>query len=114
MNTPTTSTSAPFRERDARSGGAVRPRAPERANGSHQRATRGRAAGALTSAAPATLSMSHTEFRKVLHRAGYTTTQAQSVLRDLPDPIDFDRNGDALLKRGISLDRLVDAIGGSP
>jgi hypothetical protein len=36
------------------------------------------------------------------------------VFRDLPDPIDFDRDGEALLNRGISLDRLIDAMGGSP
>lgn len=57
---------------------------------------------------------SHAEFHKVLHRAGYSAAQANSVLRDLPDPIDFDRDGQALLSRGISLDRLINAVGGSP
>jgi len=57
---------------------------------------------------------SHAEFSKVLRRAGYLTTQVQSVLRDLPDPIDFDRDGEALFEKGISLDRLIDARGGSP
>jgi hypothetical protein len=32
----------------------------------------------------------------------------------LPDPIDFDRDGEALFEKGISLDRLIDARGGSP
>jgi hypothetical protein len=50
----------------------------------------------------------------VLRRAGYLTPHVQSALRDLPDPIDFDRDGEALSKRGISLDRLIDAMGGSP
>jgi hypothetical protein len=58
--------------------------------------------------------MSHAEFRTVLHKAGYPTTKAQSVLRGLPDPIDFDRDGDQLFKRGVSLDALIDAAGGSP
>jgi hypothetical protein len=39
---------------------------------------------------------SHAEFCKVLRRAGYLTTQVQSVPRDLPDPIDLDRDGEAL------------------
>jgi hypothetical protein len=53
-------------------------------------------------------------FCEVLRRAGYPTPHVQSVLRDLPDPIDFDRDGEALLNRGISVDRLIDAMGGSP
>jgi RNA:NAD 2'-phosphotransferase (TPT1/KptA family) len=56
---------------------------------------------------------SQTEFRKVVHRAGYSTTQAQVVLRHLPDPIRFQRDAQALLARGVSLDRLIDAVGGS-
>lgn len=57
---------------------------------------------------------SHEEFHKVLRRAGYSTTQAESVLRDLPDPIDFDRDAPALLSHGVTLDRLVNDVGGSP
>jgi hypothetical protein len=58
--------------------------------------------------------MSHTEFRNVLQRAGYGTAQAQTIVRGLPDPINFDRDGEALLSRGVWLDRLTDAVGGSP
>jgi hypothetical protein len=58
--------------------------------------------------------MSHTEFRNVLHRAGYTATQAQEIIRGLPDPINFDRDGEALFSRGVWLDRLTDRVGGSP
>ena len=54
------------------------------------------------------------EFAWMLRRAGYSTTQAQSVLRGLPDPIDFDRDDQALFERGVTLDRLIDAMGGSP
>jgi hypothetical protein len=57
---------------------------------------------------------SRAEFHKVLRRAGYSTKQAESVLRDLPDPIDFDRDAPALLSRGVTLDRLINAVGGSP
>jgi hypothetical protein len=57
---------------------------------------------------------SHAEFCKVLRRAGYLSAHVQSVVRDLPDPIDFARDGEALFEQGISLDRLIDATGGSP
>jgi hypothetical protein len=72
--------------------------------------------GDLTSARPAAQRRiaSHAEFARVLRRAGYSTTQAQSILRGLPDPIDFDRDSEELFRRGVSLDRLIDAVGGSP
>jgi hypothetical protein len=57
---------------------------------------------------------SRVEFCKLLRRAGYSLTQAQSLAGDLPDPIDFERDGEALLKRGLSLDGLISARGGSP
>ena len=57
---------------------------------------------------------SHSEFHTVLRRAGYSTSRAESVLHDLPDPIDFDRDAQVLLSRGVSLDRLINAMGGSP
>jgi hypothetical protein len=57
---------------------------------------------------------SRAEFARVLRRAGYSTTQARSILRGLPDPIDFDRDSETLFKRGVSLDRLIDAMSGSP
>lgn len=83
---------------------------------SHKRSTRAPAVGERTSvwtAAPR-LTSSRAEFARVLRRAGYSTTQAQSVLRGLPDPIDFDRDDQALFERGVTLDRLIDAMGGSP
>jgi hypothetical protein len=49
--------------------------------------------------------------RWCFHRAGYSMTQAQSLLRDLPDPIDFERDGEALLTRGLSLDGLISERG---
>jgi hypothetical protein len=57
---------------------------------------------------------SRTELRKVLRRAGYSAAQAESVLRDLPEQIDFERDAQALLRRGVTLDRLISAVGGSP
>ena len=58
--------------------------------------------------------MPRAQFVKVLRRAGYSATQAQFVLGDLPDPIDFGRDGQALLRKGVTLDRLTDSVGGSP
>lgn len=83
---------------------------------SHQRPTRARDLGDRTSARPAgpRRIVSHADFVLVLRRVGYPMTQAQSVLRGLPDPIDVDHDGQALLQRGVSLDRLIDARGGSP
>jgi hypothetical protein len=82
-------------------------------------ASKGRSAsasGGLTSAQPAAQRRitSRAEFAKLLRRAGYSTTQAESILRGLPDPIDFDRDCEALFERGISPDQLTSAMGGSP
>jgi hypothetical protein len=58
--------------------------------------------------------MPRAHLAQVLRRAGYPATRAKAVLCDLPDPIDFDRDGQILFKRGVSLGRLTDARGGSP
>lgn len=83
---------------------------------SHQRSVRTPACGNPTSARPGrtATTTSRAEFAQVLRRAGYSTTQAQSILHGLPDPIDFDRDGEGLFRKGVSLDRLIDAMGGSP
>jgi hypothetical protein len=85
---------------------------------SHQRSTPAPGSGELISAQPVAQRRiaSRAEFTRVLRRAGYSRTQAQSILRGLPDPIDFDRDRDReiLFRRGVSLNRLIDAMGGSP
>jgi hypothetical protein len=83
---------------------------------SRQRSAPAPGSGDLTSARPAARRQitSRTEFARVLRRAGYSNTQAQSILRGLPDPIDFDRDGEGLFRRGVSLDGLISAMGGSP
>jgi hypothetical protein len=82
----------------------------------HQRSAPAPALADLTSARPTAQRSitSRAEFAKVLRRAGYSRTQAQSILRCLRDPIDFDRDGARLFRMGVSLDRLIDAMGGSP
>ena len=84
--------------------------------GSQHRTAPAPAFGDLTSAQPAAPRRitSSTEFAGVLRRAGYSTTQVQSVLRSLPDPIDFDRDCEGLFRKGVSLDRLINSMGGSP
>jgi len=57
--------------------------------------------------------VSHTEAEKVLRRAGYSEQRIEDVLRDIPDPIDTERDGELLFKRGLSAGILMDQMGGS-
>ena len=58
--------------------------------------------------------VSHAEAEPILRRAGYSQERIEDVLSDFPDPIDTERDGEALFKLGISADRLMDRMGGSP
>ena len=58
--------------------------------------------------------ISHTEAADTLRRAGYSRERIQELLRDLPDPIDTERDGIALVKRGMSAGELMDRMGASP
>jgi hypothetical protein len=58
--------------------------------------------------------VSHAEAEKILRRAGYSHERIEDVLRHLPDPIDTERDGEALFKHGISAGSLMDRMGGSP
>ena len=57
---------------------------------------------------------SHDEAERTLRRAGYSDEQIADVLRDLPDPIDTERDAEALLRHGVSVGGLMDRMGGSP
>ena len=50
----------------------------------------------------------------MLRRAGYSKEEIEDALRDFPDPIDTERDGTALMKRGFTLGNLMDRRGGSP
>jgi hypothetical protein len=50
----------------------------------------------------------------MLRRVGYSEQQVEDLLRDLPDPIDADRDAAELSNRGLTVDRLRDQMGGSP
>ncbi|HEV2981607.1 MAG TPA: hypothetical protein VGX51_09260 [Solirubrobacteraceae bacterium] len=56
---------------------------------------------------------SHAEAEPVLRRMGYSQEQIEDMLRDLPDPIDGEREAETLFKLGISIDALRDRMGGS-
>ena len=58
--------------------------------------------------------VSHAEAEQILRRAGYSQEEINDVLRDTPDPIDTERDSEALFKHGITAGRLMDRMGGSP
>jgi hypothetical protein len=58
--------------------------------------------------------ISHAEAKQMLRRAGYPQERIDDVLRHLPDPIDTERDGEAVFKLGVSRDTLMDRMGGSP
>ena len=58
--------------------------------------------------------VSHADAEQIMRRAGYSPEQIEEALRDLPDPIDTERDRDAVFKHGISLTTLTDRMGGSP
>jgi hypothetical protein len=58
--------------------------------------------------------ISHTEAKQILRRVGYSQERIDDVLRQLPDPIDTERDAEAVFKLGVSRDTLMDRLGGSP
>jgi hypothetical protein len=58
--------------------------------------------------------VSHAEAEQVLRRAGLSEERIDEVLGQLPDPIDTERDADALFKHGLTAERLMDRMGGSP
>jgi hypothetical protein len=58
--------------------------------------------------------VSHAEAERALRRAGYPQEQIEELLRQLPDPIDTERDAAACFKLGLSVGSLVDRMGGSP
>ena len=57
---------------------------------------------------------SHAEAAGILRRAGYSQELIDNVLRDVPDPIDPDRDDEAFFKHGLSFGAVTDRMGGSP
>jgi hypothetical protein len=59
-------------------------------------------------------SRSHEELSRVLRREGYPDEFIREVLSELPDPIDLQRDQQILARYGLSPERLMDHLGGSP
>jgi hypothetical protein len=57
---------------------------------------------------------SHEEAARLLRRAGYSDEFIREVLSQLPDPIDVQRDQQILARYGLSPERLMDRMGGSP
>lgn len=57
---------------------------------------------------------SHEELARVLRRAGYSDELISEVLRQLPDPVDLQRDQQILARYGLSMERLMDRMGASP
>jgi hypothetical protein len=58
--------------------------------------------------------LSHAEAEAILRRAGYSTERIREILGRFPDPIDPERDGEALFRLGISRGILADRMGSSP
>ena len=56
----------------------------------------------------------HAEAEPILRRAGYPSDLIERAMRDLPDPIDTERDAEALTKYGLSYENLVGRMGASP
>jgi hypothetical protein len=54
------------------------------------------------------------EVLAILRRAGYSEQTLQALDAELPDPVDVDRDGNVFLRHGITLDTVIDRLGGSP
>lgn len=57
---------------------------------------------------------SHEEVAGVLRRAGYSKEFISELLSQLPDPVDVQRDQQIFARYGLSPERLMDRIGGSP
>jgi hypothetical protein len=57
---------------------------------------------------------SHEEVARVLRRAGYSDEFIRELLSHVPDPIDLERDEETLARHGLSPERLMDSMGGSP
>jgi hypothetical protein len=60
------------------------------------------------------MTRSHEHVSQVLRRAGYSEEFIREVLSELPDPIDLRRDEHLLGRYGLSSERLMERLGGSP
>jgi hypothetical protein len=50
----------------------------------------------------------------VLRRAGYSEQTVAALDAELDDPVDIDRDANVFLRHGITIDSVIDRMGGSP
>jgi hypothetical protein len=58
--------------------------------------------------------ISKSDATQLLHRCGYDPDLIDELISQVPDPIDFDRDGSILMRYGITRDELIGRVGGSP
>ena len=51
---------------------------------------------------------------RILRSAGFSTETIAEILAPLMDPIDYARDGEYLLHHGVTRDKLISTMGGSP
>ena len=57
---------------------------------------------------------SKTDILAVLRRAGYSEQTVAGLDAELGDLVDVDRDANVFLRHGITLERVIDRMGGSP
>jgi hypothetical protein len=65
-------------------------------------------------ARPPDASRSKEDVRRALRRVGVSDETIGALERDLPDPVDLDRDANLLFSHGITRDRLMDLLGAAP
>ena len=58
--------------------------------------------------------VSHAEVEQFLRKFGCSPEHVRDILRDLPDPVEFDQARQVFAKDGITIGALMDRMGASP
>ncbi len=58
--------------------------------------------------------MPREEALALLRRLGFPEERINEIRDHLPDPVDFERDAGILMSYGLTVDRLMDLMGGSP
>lgn len=61
-----------------------------------------------------TRKMPKAEVTRVLERAGLPDDTIREILKELPDPVDLDRDTAVFDRHGLTPSRIADMLGGSP
>lgn len=68
----------------------------------------------VTNAMRGPVPISRAAIRQHLINAGYSPEQIHEMLRELPDPVDFEHYAPLLEKLGVTIGSLIDEMGGGP